>query len=180
MSHSRGQGDLPDYTCAERLLECQKGMGRHHIVGEVNLPIGLFARIQLGWEMRAHTGGPWDIPNTNSEPGKARWLAKGKPEEMPHKSDSNYNEGATLPLSPPICLSTRTLFPPNKHYTCFTALCLSVEIHFYPADGPGSCHWPLVYWLGFSALTAVAWLQSLARNRNPTSSHCRPRPSEIS
>ena len=63
---------------------------------------------------------------------------------MPHKSDSNYHGGATLSLSPPVCLSTRTLFPPNKHFTCFTTFHLYVEIHFYTADGPGACHWPLI------------------------------------
>ena len=46
--HSQSQGDLPDYTCAERLLSGQKGRGRHPIVGDVNLPIGLFIRIHLG------------------------------------------------------------------------------------------------------------------------------------
>ena len=63
---------------------------------------------------------------------------------MPHKSDSNYHKGATLSLSPPMCLPTRTLFPPNKHFTCFTTFHLYVEIHFFKADGPGPCHWPLV------------------------------------
>ena len=48
ISHSQGQGDLPDYTCTERLLEGQKGRGRHPIVGDVKLPIGLFAGIHLG------------------------------------------------------------------------------------------------------------------------------------
>ena len=32
--------------------------------------------------------GHGDKPNTDSELGKARWLAKGNPEEMPHLSDS--------------------------------------------------------------------------------------------
>ena len=41
-------------------------------------------------------GGPQYIPDMDSEPGKARWLAKGNPEEMPPKSDSNYTEGMTL------------------------------------------------------------------------------------
>ena len=41
ISHSRGQGDFPTYTCAERLLGGQKG-------SDVNLPIGLFAGIHLG------------------------------------------------------------------------------------------------------------------------------------
>ena len=34
---------------------------------------------------------------------------------MPHISDSNYHKGATLSLSPPMCLSTRTLLPPDKY-----------------------------------------------------------------
>ena len=72
-------------------------------------------------DAHAHMGGSWDIPNTDSEPGKARWSAKGNPEEMPHISDSSYHKGATLSLSLLLCLSTHTLFPPNKHFTCFTA-----------------------------------------------------------
>ena len=43
---------------------------------------------------------------------------------MPHISDSNNHEGMTLSLSHPVCLSTRTLFPPNEHFTCFTTFCL--------------------------------------------------------
>ena len=46
--HSRSQGDLPDYTCTERLLEGQKGRRCHLIAGDVNLLLGLFARIHLG------------------------------------------------------------------------------------------------------------------------------------
>ena len=41
VSHSPGQGDLPDYTRAERLLGGQKGC-------DVNLSIGVFARVHLG------------------------------------------------------------------------------------------------------------------------------------
>ena len=59
ISHSQGQGDLPDYTCIERLLEGQKGRGCHTIAGDVNLPIDVFARIHLGQEMRVHT---WEDP----------------------------------------------------------------------------------------------------------------------
>ena len=43
----------------------------------------------------------------------------------------------------PVCLSTPTLFPANKHFSDFTTFCLYVEMHFYKADGPGPCHWPL-------------------------------------
>ena len=38
---------------------------------------------------------------------------------------------------------------------------------------------PVGWWLGFSAPTAPAWLQSLARNWNPSSSHCRPNALEM-
>ena len=43
-----GQGDLPDYTCTEKLLRGQKGMVHHPIIGGVNLPISLCAGIHLG------------------------------------------------------------------------------------------------------------------------------------
>ena len=60
-------------------------------------------------------GGPWDKPNTDSESGKARWLAKGNPEEKPHKCDSNCHKGMTL--SEPTHVSMHTYsFPPNKHF----------------------------------------------------------------
>ena len=40
--------------------------------------------------------GSRDIANMDSEPGEARGLAKGDPEEVPHISDSNYHEGMIL------------------------------------------------------------------------------------
>ena len=46
--HFQRQRDLPHYTCAERLLEGQKGRRHHPIVGDVNPSIGVFARIHLG------------------------------------------------------------------------------------------------------------------------------------
>ena len=50
------------------------------------------------------------MPNTNSEPGKARGLVKGNPEEMPYnKSDQDYHKDMTLSLSLPVCLSTGTV-----------------------------------------------------------------------
>ena len=75
---------------------------------------------------------------------------------MPHISDSNCQEGVTLSESAHVCLFTCTLFPPNKHFTCFATFLLFVEILFYKASGPGPCHRPLalvVSWLGFSTLT---------------------------
>ena len=54
-------------------------------------------------------------------------------------------------------------------------------ILFCKADGSGPCHWWWqVEWLGFSSLTAATPPQSLARNQNPASRHCRLRPPKIS
>ena len=64
--------------------------------------------------------------------------------KCPHKSDSNLHKGTTFSLSPSVCLATRTLFLPNKHFTCFTTFPLHAKIHFYITDMPRSCHWPLL------------------------------------
>ena len=83
--------------------------------------------------------GLWGKPHMDSESGKARWLVKGNPAEMPHISDSNYQEGTTL--SEPAHVSIHTYsFSPSKHFTCFTTFQLYVEIYFYTADGLGPCH----------------------------------------
>ena len=86
--------------------------------------------------------------------GKARWLAKGLLEEMPHINDSNSHEGTTLSEST-ICAIHMYYFPPNKHLTCFTASCLFMRIYFYKAARSRPCHWLLVLeveWLGLSTL----------------------------
>ena len=73
--------------------------------------------------MRAHM---WENPEiyqirTLNQANQNDW-PKETQKKCPHKSDSNYHEGATLSLSPPTCLPTHTVlfFPPNKHFTCFT------------------------------------------------------------
>ena len=38
------------------------------------------------------TGGSWDRPNRDSEPGKSKWLAKGNQEEVLHISDLNCHK----------------------------------------------------------------------------------------
>ena len=81
----------------------------------------------------------FDIP----EPDKSKWLAKGNPEEIPHKSNSNYQKGhdsATqgLSLSLPVCLSIGTvLFFLRIHTWLAPLLSLFVEILFCKAEGPG-------------------------------------------
>ena len=103
--------------------------------------MGLFTRIHLGLEMYVCTqGGSWYIPNTDSEPGKARKLVKRNLEDRPYRSESNHQKSATL--SEPIHVSIQTyciLFSPNKYFSCFTTFHLYVEIHFYTA-----CHCKLV------------------------------------
>lgn len=69
---SQSQGDLSDSTHTERFLGSQNGRGRHPMVGDVNLPIGLLTRIHLGWEILMHVGRPWDIPHTDSGLGETR------------------------------------------------------------------------------------------------------------
>ena len=85
--------------------------------------------------MRTHAGEDPEINQIQTQnQAKQDDLSK---EEMPHISDSNYDEGLTLSLSPPMCLSTRTLSPPNEYFTCFITFHPFVGIHFYKADRPG-------------------------------------------
>lgn len=92
-------------------------------------------------------------------------MARGNPEESPIKVVQTTMK-VRLSLSLLMCLSTFIVFPPNKHSACFTTFCLHVGTHLCTADGQGLVlgHWSLVvHWLGFSALAAAAWLQSLTR-----------------
>ena len=71
-------------------------------------------------------------------------LAKGNPAEIIHMSDSNYHQGETLSLSPPMCLPTRTVHSFLLINTLpVSPLCVFVGIHFYKAEGPGlvTGHW---------------------------------------
>ena len=68
--------------------------------------------------------GSWDIPNIDCEPGKSKWLAKGKLEETAHIRDLNCHTGASQGLSFWVCLSTHTVFFLLLINTCFTAFCL--------------------------------------------------------
>ena len=63
----------------------------------------------LDWKMLLRMGGPKDKPGMDSEPGKARWLAKGNPEEVPRKSDSALVR-AWLSLWTYPCVYPRALF----------------------------------------------------------------------
>ena len=127
-------------------------------------------------------GGTWETWNMDFEPGKSKWMAKGNPEEMPRKSNSNCHEGATqwfsLPLSLLMGLSTHTIiFSPLNRYL-FHYLPFLWEFFSAKSKGQGPCHWPLVQWLGSGAFTTAMGI-NLSWSPSLTPSHCRLRPLEI-
>ena len=67
------------------------------------------------------------MPDTDCEPGTSEWLAKGNPEEIPHKSNAHCHEGATQGLSLwvglCVCPTSYTLFL-LLMTLCFTTVCL--------------------------------------------------------
>ena len=129
----------------------------------------------------------WTVNQTNMdcEPDKSKWLPKENPEEMPHKSNSNYLKGMTQQLrnspSESACVSIYTyctLFPLINTLLA-TLLSIFVEFLIYKAEGPG----PLSV---TTCLVSRIWcfhhcdpVQFLAGNLSPTLSHCRPNPPEI-
>ena len=138
----------------------------------------------LSWlrDAWAHMGGSWEIQNTDCESGKSEWSAKGNPEEMLHKRNSNYHEGTTqgvsLRISP--CAYPQMLysFPLNKYFTCFTTFCLCGYsfLQNWRARALVTDHWSS----GQDLVLSLPWLSlSLAGNASHAPSHCRPRPSEI-
>lgn len=74
----------------------------------------------------------------------SKGLPRGDPEEMPQRSDPGHHGGVTLSLCLPTRPSTRTLFPPNEHWTCLATFHLCVETHFCTGGKLGPHHWPLV------------------------------------
>ena len=71
-------------------------------------------------------GGPCDIPNTDCEPGKPRWLAK-ETQKKCHIKLFRLPRGrnsVTLSESPHESIHTYCSVPPNKHFICFTTFCL--------------------------------------------------------
>ena len=67
-------------------------------------------------------GGSWNIPNTDSELGKSKCLAKGNQKKCPIKVIQTTT-GVRLSLSESTCVSIhtyRTLFPPSKHLSPYS------------------------------------------------------------
>ena len=89
---------------------------------------------------RAHTWEVPDIPTADSGPGKARWLAKGTQNSI---KAIQITTRLWLSLWACLCLSTRTLFPPNKHlfHYCPFLCGYSFSAKLYR---PRPCHWPLL------------------------------------
>ena len=128
-------------------------------------------------------GRSWDIPNMNCEPGQSKWLAKGNPEEITHKSNSNCHGGETqllsLPESAHVSVYTYcTFFPLKKYFTCFTTFCLygNSFLQSQRARVLVTDHWSNC---GSGAFTAVTRPQPLAGNPSSASSRCRLGPPEI-
>ena len=95
-----------------------------------------------------YMGGSWDIPYMDSEPGKSKWLVRENPEEMLHVSELSYHKGETL--SPPyVYPHVLHFFPPNKHFTCFTA--------FHPHENSFLQNWRTRAFSLTSGLMAKSW-----------------------
>ena len=132
------------HMCRKAPRGKKKRRGLHSIGGDVNLPIGLFTRNYLAERWTRTLGRTQSKTKFGLWARQTRWLARGSHKEMCNINDSNYHEHVILSESAHVSLFTHTLFPPNKHFTCFTTFHLYVEIHFYKAIRPGPCHWLLV------------------------------------
>ena len=102
--------------------------------------------------------GSWDILNTDSKPGKTKWLVKGNSGQIPHKSDLNYPEGTTLRVHPCVYPHIPYSFFLLINFSCFTTFCLWGN-SFLQRQWARSGHRPLILSLGFGSLTG----------KNPTS-----------
>ena len=106
------------------------------------------------------------------ESSKARWLARGNSEETPLNKWFKL-PGGSRSLWACLCVPIYLHFPPNKQFSCFRTSISLLKFIFCKVIQArslslttGQCK------LGFSVLTTTTWLQSLARNQNPASSHC--------
>jgi len=125
--------------------------GAPHCSKWCSLPMGLFGGFHLGWEMCTHT---WEDPEIHQI-----WTLN-----LANQNDSTCVYPHLL-----------VLFPPNKHFTCFTTLHLHGN-SFLQSQGAMA----LSLTPGLVARTRCShhldWPQSLAGNWNPTPSLCRLRP----
>ena len=124
------QGDLSNFTGTERLLGGQKGREHHPVRWRLLLQASSLESL-LAERCMCTQGRTLGLIKYGLRAHKARWLARGSPEETPHVSDSNYHESMTL-------------FSRNRHLIIVTTFHLFVEIYFYKVNGQGlvAGHWP--------------------------------------
>ena len=78
--------------------------------------------------MSTHT---WDKPEINQIRTQNQAKQDDWPKETWKKCPNKWfklPQGSDSPSESTVCLSTRTLLPPNKHFTCFTTFHLCVEM----------------------------------------------------
>lgn len=109
ISYSQSQGDLPDHTCAERLLEVKRSgaEGRSTQMPLYTVSSWLREVCTHGRLLRCTKWGPVD-------PGKSKWLAKVNSENMAHKSNSNGLKDVTQGLS--LSLLTHVVYPHASYF----------------------------------------------------------------
>ena len=140
------------------------------------MPICLWGRIQLGWEMQTHAREDSEVYQiqTEKQANQTRRNAPQKWCKLPQGCDSR-TLGAHLCVCPHVLYS----FPPNKHFTCFTTACLCGNSFLQT--------WRAKAWSLTTGLVPRIWCshchdrpQSLAGNQRPALRSCRLRPPEIS
>ena len=133
----------------ERSLEVQRGVMS-------SLPTSLFPGIHLGSEMHAHTQQDSEVNQIWTQNGQSKMTVQRKPwRNTPNKWFKLPWRRDSLSLSTHVSVHTHcTLLLPRT--LRLSPLCIFVGNLFCRAKGPGPCHWPLVWWLGFSSLNAIS------------------------
>ena len=102
---------------------------------------------------------------------------------MPHKSDPNYHEGATLSLSPPVCAYSHVLFFFLINTLLVSLLSLSCGNTFLQSRWARALSLPTGPWWSSGWDSALSLLRPdfnlWPGNRNPASSRCRLRSPRI-
>ena len=136
-----------------------------------SLPIGLFGGFHLGWETCTHM---WEDPEIHQIWTLHRANQNDSPKETQEKGPIP-NGTQTPSLSPLVSIHTYLYsFPPSKHFTCFSTLCLHGNSFLQSHRARVLSLTP-----GLVVRTRCShrldWPQSLARNWNPAPSHCHLR-----
>ena len=115
ISHSWGQGDLPNYTktSVQKDFSEVKEYREHQIICSSQKPL----HWNPSWLKDVYAQGDPEVDQIWTQSQASKMIGQRKL----RRSDPSYQESMTLSLSPPMCLFTHiSLFPSNKHFTCFT------------------------------------------------------------